>query len=91
MEFFPPNAFNRDWETVVSSMGIRYVAWQGDKLRFIRFFLHLRMVTHEVSFCANRKYSGNLPAVSYTAAYEDFALDAKAVVRAVSEELARVA
>jgi len=68
MEFFPPNAFNRDWETVVSSMGIRYVAWQG-----------------------NNKYSGNLPAVSLTATYEDFGLDAKAVVRAVSEELARVA
>jgi hypothetical protein len=36
MEFFPPNVFNRDWETVVRSMGIRYVAWQGDKLRIIR-------------------------------------------------------
>jgi len=68
MEFFPPNVFNRDWETVVRSMGIRYVAWQGDK-----------------------KHSGNLPAVSHTATYEDFALDAKAVVRSVSEELARVA
>jgi len=68
MEFFPPNVFNRDWETVVHSMGIRYVAWQG-----------------------NEKYSGNLPATSLTATHEDFALDAKAVVRAVSEELARVA
>lgn len=49
------------------------------------------MVTHGASFCAHRKHSGILPAVSYTATYEDFALDAKAVVRAVSEELARVA
>jgi hypothetical protein len=31
MEFFPPNEFNRDWETVVGSMGIRYVAWQGNQ------------------------------------------------------------
>jgi hypothetical protein len=31
MEFFPPNEFNRDWETVVQSMGIRYVAWQNDQ------------------------------------------------------------
>ena len=34
MECFPPNRFNRDWETVVHSMGIRYVAWQGSQLRF---------------------------------------------------------
>jgi hypothetical protein len=31
MEFFPPNRFNRDWETVVHSMDIRYVAWQGNR------------------------------------------------------------
>jgi hypothetical protein len=31
MEFFPPNEFNRDWEIVVGSMGIRYVAWQGNQ------------------------------------------------------------
>jgi hypothetical protein len=31
MEFFPPNGFNRDWETVVRSMGIRYFAWQGNQ------------------------------------------------------------
>jgi len=29
MEVFPPSDFNRNWETVVRSMGIRYVAWQG--------------------------------------------------------------
>jgi hypothetical protein len=29
MEIFPPGEFNRNWETVVRSMGIRYVAWQG--------------------------------------------------------------
>ncbi|KAF8260814.1 hypothetical protein EI94DRAFT_1789756 [Lactarius quietus] len=67
MEFFPPTVFNRDWETVVHSMGIRYYAWQG-----------------------NQKYSGvNLPAVTLAATYEDFALDARAVVRAISEELNR--
>ncbi|KAI9458661.1 hypothetical protein BJY52DRAFT_417653 [Lactarius psammicola] len=67
MEFFPPNVFNRDWETVVQSMGIRYVAWQG-----------------------NQKYSGeNLPTITRAATYEDFALDAHAVVRAISEELDR--
>jgi hypothetical protein len=31
MEIFPPNAFNRDWETVVRTMGIHYVAWQGNQ------------------------------------------------------------
>lgn len=31
MEFFPPNEFNRGWEIVVRSMGIRYVAWQGNQ------------------------------------------------------------
>ncbi|KAI0278082.1 hypothetical protein BGY98DRAFT_934005 [Russula aff. rugulosa BPL654] len=33
MEFFPPNEFNQDWETVVRTMGIHYVAWQGNQLR----------------------------------------------------------
>ncbi|KAH8987841.1 hypothetical protein EDB92DRAFT_2115927 [Lactarius akahatsu] len=67
MEFFPPNVFNRDWETVVQSMGIRYVAWQG-----------------------NQKYSGeNLPTITRAPTYEDFALDAQAVVRAISEEFDR--
>ncbi|KAH9061089.1 hypothetical protein EDB87DRAFT_1576468 [Lactarius vividus] len=67
MEFFPPHVFNRDWETVVQSMGIRYVAWQG-----------------------NQKYSsGNLPTITRAPTYEDFALDAQAVVRAISEELDR--
>ncbi|KAI0298688.1 hypothetical protein B0F90DRAFT_1668976 [Multifurca ochricompacta] len=64
MEFFPSNIFNRDWETVVRSMGIRYVAWQGNQEK--------------------------LPAVSHTASYEDFALDAQAVVRAITDELDRV-
>ena len=31
MEIFPPGEFNRNWETVVRSMGIRYVAWQGNQ------------------------------------------------------------
>ena len=31
MEIFPPNEFNRDWETVVRTMGIHYVAWQGNQ------------------------------------------------------------
>jgi len=31
MEFFPPNEFNQDWETVVRSMGIQYFAWQGNQ------------------------------------------------------------
>jgi hypothetical protein len=31
MEFFPPDEFNQDWETVVRTMGIRYVAWQGNQ------------------------------------------------------------
>ncbi|KAH9171355.1 hypothetical protein EDB89DRAFT_2114528 [Lactarius sanguifluus] len=67
MEFFPSAVFNRDWETVVQSMGIRYVAWQG-----------------------NQKYSSeNLPTITRAPTYEDFALDAQAVVRAISEELDR--
>lgn len=49
MEFFPPNVFNRDWETVVQSMGIRYIAWQDDQLR-IAFPLTFReMLTPGVS------------------------------------------
>jgi hypothetical protein len=31
IEFFPPGEFNQNWETVVRSMGIRYVAWQGNQ------------------------------------------------------------
>lgn len=31
MEFFPANEFNQDWEIVVRTMGIRYVAWQGNQ------------------------------------------------------------
>jgi|SRR6267142_272888 len=31
MEVFPSGEFNRNWETVVRSMGIRYVAWQGKR------------------------------------------------------------
>jgi len=31
MEFFPANEFNQDWEIVVRTMGIRYVAWQGNR------------------------------------------------------------
>lgn len=91
MEFFPPNVFNRDWETVVQSMGIRYVAWQGNQLRFTPSSLPLQGRAHSRgSLCANRKYFGeNLPGVTLTATYEDFALDAQAVVRAISEELDR--
>jgi len=69
MEFFPPNEFNRDWETTVRSMGIQYFAWQG-----------------------NQKYTGeNLPTITQTSAFDDFALDAEAVVRAITEEINRVA
>jgi len=67
MEFFPPNVFNRDCETVVQSMGIRYVAWWGDQ-----------------------KYTGrNLPPYSQMATHEDFALDAQAVVRTITEDVNR--
>jgi hypothetical protein len=46
MEFFPPNEFNQDWETVVRTMGIRYVAWQGNQLRaFSPHFLFLGDLT----------------------------------------------
>ena len=38
MEFFPPNEFNRDWETIVQTMGIRYVAWQGNQCVTFFFF-----------------------------------------------------
>lgn len=31
VEIFPPGEFNRNWATVVRSMGIRYVAWQGNQ------------------------------------------------------------
>jgi len=31
MEIFPRDEFNRDWETVVRSMGIRYVAWRDNR------------------------------------------------------------
>jgi hypothetical protein len=50
MEFFPPDVFNRDWETVVQSMGIRYIAWQDDQLR-IALSSHPfgHMLTHGVS------------------------------------------
>jgi hypothetical protein len=34
MEFFPPYMFNRDCEIVVQSLGIRYIAWQGDQCVF---------------------------------------------------------
>ncbi|KAH9962869.1 hypothetical protein BC827DRAFT_177842 [Russula dissimulans] len=69
VEFFPPNEFNRDWEIVVRSMGIKYVAWQG-----------------------NQKYTGeNLPDLAQTPAFDDIALDAQAVVRAITEEMNRVA
>jgi hypothetical protein len=41
MELFPPSEFNRDWETVVRTMGIRYVAWQGNQYVF---FLSLSLL-----------------------------------------------
>ncbi|KAN0113892.1 hypothetical protein V8E52_007200 [Russula decolorans] len=67
MELFPPSEFNRDWETVVRTMGIRYVAWQG-----------------------NQKYTDeDLPPFSESSTYDDFALDAQAVVQAITEELNR--
>src|ERR1700761_6248743 len=54
-----------------------------------RFSSHLSGTCSLTGF-PNRKYSsGNLPAVTLTATYEDFALDAQAVVRAISEELDR--
>ncbi|KAI0287548.1 hypothetical protein BC826DRAFT_1108391 [Russula brevipes] len=31
IEIFPPGEFNQNWETVVRSMGIRYIAWQGNQ------------------------------------------------------------
>lgn len=67
MELFPPNKFNRDWETVVRTMGIRYVAWQD-----------------------NQKYTGeNLPTFSESSTHDDFALNAQAVMGAITEELNR--
>jgi hypothetical protein len=38
MEVFPSGEFNRNWETVVRSMGIRYVAWQGKRSVTSPFF-----------------------------------------------------
>jgi hypothetical protein len=38
IEIFPPNEFNRDWETVVQTMGIRYLAWQGNQCVPLFFF-----------------------------------------------------
>ena len=38
MEVFPPGEFNRNWETVVRSMAIRYVAWQGNRYATFPFF-----------------------------------------------------
>ncbi|KAI0266060.1 hypothetical protein BC834DRAFT_139560 [Gloeopeniophorella convolvens] len=32
VELFAPGAFNRDWEAVVRSMDVRYVAWQGGRM-----------------------------------------------------------
>jgi len=53
----------------VRSMGIQYVAWQG-----------------------NQKYTGeNLPDLAQTPAFDDIPLDAQAVVRAITEEMNRVA
>lgn len=49
MEFFPPNVFNRDWETVVQSMGIRYIAWQDDQLRIASPLTFREMLTPGVS------------------------------------------
>ncbi len=89
MEFFPPNVFNRDWEIVVKSMGIRYVAWQGNQLRFSRPSLPSTISSHDLlCACTCRNFSGeNLPAITDAVTYEDFALDAQAVVRSISEVL----
>jgi len=46
MEIFPQNEFNRDWETVVRTMGIRYVAWQGSQCVF--FFLPLSLFSQVI-------------------------------------------
>ena len=35
MEFFPSGVFTRDWELVIRSMGIRYIAWQGEQYVFV--------------------------------------------------------
>ena len=87
MEFFPPNEFNRDWETVVRSMGIRYVAWQGNQCVLVYIFVH-PMSAHRVSDLNYRKYTGeDLPAFSQSTSYDDFALDAQAVVGAITDGL----
>jgi hypothetical protein len=86
IEFFPPDEFNRNWETVVRTMGIRYVAWQGNQC--VPFFFFPSWVIR--SDCMIRKYTDEgLPAFSESSTYVDFTLDAQAVVRAITEELNR--
>ena len=38
MEVFPPDEFNRNWEIVLRSMGIHYIAWQGKTYVSLFFF-----------------------------------------------------
>jgi len=88
MEFFPPDEFNRDWETVVRSMGVQYVAWQGNQCVHYLPFSKGELVL--ILPC--RKYTGeNLPAIAQTLSFDDFSLDAEAVVRSIREEINRVA
>jgi len=85
MEFFPSNGFNRDWEIVVRTMGIRYVAWQGNQCVLILLYDDFPDLTTRY-----RKYTGDdLPAFSQSSTHDDFALDAPAVIRAITEELNR--
>lgn len=84
IELFPPNEFNRDWETVVRTMGIRYIAWQGNQCVIFPSLPLLGGLTN----CMIRKYtSENLPEFSQSPTYEDFALDAQAVIRSITEDL----
>ena len=89
MEFFPSGVFTRDWELVIRSMGIRYIAWQGEQYVFIHpASPSIHDLTCFVFRC--RKYTGeSLPSVSRPSGPQEVHIDAAVVVRAVKEELSR--
>lgn len=89
MEFFPPDVFMRDMEIPMDSLGVQYIAWQGNR------YVYVFVVKDIIPYLWCRKFTvEELPEVAFPENYSAWtnlaiSIDVNAVIKSVQEELAQ--
>lgn len=84
VELFPPGKFVRDREFAIRSLGLHYVAWQGNRYVPV-FHFHVGFISKIV---CNRPFTSELPPIS-PPNDELIEIDVQAIVRSIHETLSR--